>query len=122
MHYVPLLVRKPHALDHAEAFQDWSLPKVFDRFRARLEEKRSDGLKEYVEVLQLLRSYSIRKVAEALEVCLEQEVLNRHAVVLALRLLEQQDRPVTLNCQRWASVSIPVPDIRQYENLIPYGE
>ena len=121
LHYVPLLVRKPHALDHAEAFRGWNLPKVFDRFRTCLEEKRRDGLQEYVAVLQLLRSYSVRKVAEALEVCLEQKVVDHHAVILALRLREQQDRPGLLSCQRWASVSVPVPDVRQYENLIREG-
>ena len=55
VHYLPVLQRKPHALDHAQAFQRWTLPLIYQRFRRELEQRSGNGLREYVEVLSLLR-------------------------------------------------------------------
>ena len=66
MHYLELLERKPGALDHARPLEDWHLPKCFNTYRKLLETHRDNGTKEYIQILLLLKKYSITQIAKAI--------------------------------------------------------
>jgi hypothetical protein len=67
-HYLPLLERKPGALDHGRPLQALDLPECFALLRRRLESERGhQGTKDYITVLRLLEKHSIRRVAAAIE-------------------------------------------------------
>ena len=69
-HYLPLLERKPGALDYGLPLQDLALPGCFEVLRRRLEseaEEKHQGTKEYISVLCLLEKYPIGTVAKAIE-------------------------------------------------------
>jgi transposase len=67
-HYLPLLERKPGALDHSRPLQALELPECFALLRRRLESERGhQGTKDYITVLRLLEKHSIRRVAAAIE-------------------------------------------------------
>lgn len=67
-HYLPLLTRKPGALDHARPFLDLTLPDCFDTLRRKLEsEEGHRGTKEYIAVLQLLMKRPLPVVTKAIE-------------------------------------------------------
>jgi len=56
VHYLPLLERKPGALDGARPFTSWILPDCFETLRRFLEAGNGTaGKREYVLILQLLR-------------------------------------------------------------------
>lgn len=65
VHYLPLLDRKPGSLDHARPPAGWNLPEAFALCRRKLEAQRSDGTREYIRVLGLLREYPLDRVAIA---------------------------------------------------------
>lgn len=68
LHYLPLLERKPGALDHGLPLQGLDLPECFDVLRRRLEADRGHaGTKEYIKVLQLLEKHRIGRVTAAIE-------------------------------------------------------
>lgn len=67
-HYLPLLDRKPGALDHGRPLQALQLPDCFALLRRRLESKHGHkGTKDYITVLRLLEKYSTDRVAAAIE-------------------------------------------------------
>jgi transposase len=67
-HYLPLLDRKPGALDHGRPFEDLELPECFGVLRRRLEHERgSAGTKDYIAVLRLLEKHSTSRVATAVK-------------------------------------------------------
>ena len=64
--YLPLLERKPGALDQAAPLQGWALPDEFGTLRRLLESRMGRrGKREYVQVLRLLETFSQREVAAA---------------------------------------------------------
>ena len=53
IHYLPLLERKPGALDQAAPLQSWELPEEFGTLRRLLESRMGRrGKREYVQVLR----------------------------------------------------------------------
>jgi transposase len=67
-HYLPLLERKPGALDHGRPLQGLDLPECFAVLRRRLESERGhEGTKQYIAVLRLLEKHATRRVAAAIE-------------------------------------------------------
>ncbi len=120
MHYLPVLQRKPHALDHAEAFRRWDLPLIYERFRRELEQRSADGLRDYVEVLGLLRQFSQQAVTAALRRSAANRTFSAQAVLFHLRLGERrQDAPALETAGRWnlPPINITRPDLARYEAL-----
>ncbi len=68
LHYLPLLEQKPGGLDGARPFHAWELPKCFETLRRYMEGRCGNkGKREYIQVLQLLREFSISEVRRAVE-------------------------------------------------------
>ena len=120
LHYLPVLHRKPHELDHAQAFRQWTLPLIYERFRREMEQRSGNGLREYVEVLSLLRQFPQREVTAALRRAAAVQSFNAQTVRFYLRLGERrQDAPVLETSDRWGlpQVEIARPDLCRYEAL-----
>ena len=80
-HYLPLLERKPGALDHARPLQGWRLPPCFDLLRRRLEEELAgEGAREYIRVLRLLELNSISRVERAVHQGLQTRTHSRDGI------------------------------------------
>ena len=68
IHYLPLLERKPGALDEAAPLQGWKLPDEFGTLRRLLESRMGPrGKREYVQVLRLLETFSLQEVHAAVK-------------------------------------------------------
>ncbi|MBU0609429.1 MAG: IS21 family transposase [Armatimonadetes bacterium] len=67
-HYLPLLDRKPGALDHGRPLQGLQLPDCFALLRRRLESDNGHkGTKDYITVLQMIEKHSVGRVAAAID-------------------------------------------------------
>ncbi len=66
MHYLELLERKPGSLDHARPLEGWQLPVCFNTYRKLLETHRDNGTKEYIQILLLLKKYSVKQISKAI--------------------------------------------------------
>jgi transposase len=80
IHYLPLLKKKPHSLDHALPLQDLGLAGCFDVLRRRLEQEPDRGIREYIRVLLLLEHHSPEDLARAVEKALTLRVHSRDAI------------------------------------------
>ena len=68
IHYLPLLERKPGALDQLPPPQGWELPEEFGALRRLLESRMGRrGKREYVQVFRLLETFSQQEVHSALK-------------------------------------------------------
>ena len=63
-HYLTALERKPHAVTHATVVRQ--LPRPFQQVRERMEQAHSTGYKDFLEVLLLMREYSLEEVSQAI--------------------------------------------------------
>jgi transposase len=85
LHYLPLLERKPGALDGAMPFTDWELPGCFETLRRYLEARSGNpGKREYILILQLLRDYGIAEVRRAVEKAFEYNAVNFESVKMLI--------------------------------------
>jgi transposase len=122
LHYLPALRVKPHLLDHGRAFQNWTLPLVYERFRQELSRRHNgDGLRQYVEVISLLREFPQAELTAALRRAAATESFSAEAVRFYLRLQERaQDAPELPSLSRWGlpPLQLERPDLSRYESLV----
>lgn len=64
-HYVPVLLRKPGAVPFAGPLRHAELPRIWAAFHQELLQRRSDGNREFVRLLQLGLSYPLDDVTAA---------------------------------------------------------
>jgi transposase len=94
-HYLALLERKPGALDVARPLERWDLPACFAILRRRLEaDLGSVGTREFIKVLRLLESASLRELTRAVNQAISIGATGADAV--ALILAHSQEKPVGL--------------------------
>ena len=124
VHYLALLERKPGALDVARPLEDWQLPDCFNVLRRRLENERDgDGTREYIKVLRLLESATIRQVADAVAYALSIGTINGDAIQLILEHRREQPCPLFQLDGRphLAGVHVDSPDLYAYDELLVGG-
>ena len=124
VHYLALLERKPGALDVARPLEDWHLPECFGVLRRRLEnELDGQGTREFIGVLRLLESTTIKELASAVEHALSIGAISRDAIRLILE--HRREQPVRLfsldGRLHLAAVQIQPPDLHAYRGLLVGG-
>ena len=99
IHYLPLLERKPGALDQAAPLQAWNLPEEFGALRRLLEARMGRrGKREYVQVLRLLETLSQQEVHAAVRDAIRLGALSFDAVK-HLVLCRLEGRPPRLDLE-----------------------
>ena len=93
-HYLPVLLRKPGAFERATPIISWPLPPVYETYRRRLKERHegSQGIREYIRILMLLKDHPVDEVTTALEKALSYGIFSADGVV---NLLSQVHQPAT---------------------------
>ncbi len=91
LYYLALLEQKPRALEQAAPLQEWAAHAFFERLR-RLLEARMDkrGRKEYMQILQLLETFSIGQVDYSMGQA-------HHLCVLSFDAIKHLVMPVTIS-------------------------
>lgn len=123
LHYLPLLERKPGALDHALPFAQWKLPECFAALRHRLEHDRDDGTREYIRVLGLFNKYRFSEVLGAVEKGLRLKAHTRDAIAQFLLPVEPCEQATfTLDGREYLKhVRVTTTDLSVYSSLLPKG-
>ncbi len=124
-HYLPLLKKKPGALDHGLPLQDLRLPESFAVLRRRLENEHGrQGIKDFITVLRLLEMHSVHRVTAAIDTALSAGITSPDAIGIYLYpdldtepgtfLLD--DRP------QLKAVTVAPPQINAYEDLMEVAQ
>ena len=121
IHYLPLLERKPGALDQAAPLQGWELPEEFGAVRRLLESRMGRrGKREFVQVRRLLETFSQQEVQAAIRDAIRLGALSFDAVKhLVLRRLE--GRPPRLDLELYPylpRVRVSTTSAKEYMTLL----
>lgn len=108
LHYLPVLQHKPHAVTHAKVVRQ--LPAVFGRLRERMVGAHSRGYKDFLEVLLLLRDYSVAELTTALELLGESTIT---ADTIRKTLSEDNVQP-----QAYSEAITTIDDATKYDQLL----
>jgi hypothetical protein len=109
LHYLELLERKTRALDQAAPLAGWQLPVCFITLRRLLEARlNKHGSREYVQVLRLLETFSVREVTCAIEDALLLGTISFDAVKHLL-LCRIERRPPRLDMENYPH--LPMADV-----------
>lgn len=125
-HYLPLLERKPGALDHARPLAGLDLPECFEVLRRRLvagEEMAGEGTRKYIKILRLLEDHPVARLKHAVENGLYAGAYVPEAIAY---LLEPKScwPPTTFilnGREHLGRVSVAGPDIAAYDSLLAQG-
>ena len=123
IHYLELLERKPGSLDHARPLEDWQLPVCFNTYRKLLETHRDNGTKEFIQILLLLRKYSIAQIAKAVTKALNYRIYCYDAILQFL--LTTEDYAFTTfslaGRNHLRGVAVNKTDVSAYGSLVSGG-
>ena len=121
IHYLPLLERKPGALDQAAPLQGWELPDEFGTLRRLLESRMGRrGKREFVQVLRLLETFSQQEVAAAAKDAIRLGAISFDAVK-HLVLYRLEGRPPRLDLELYPylpKVRVNTTSTRDYMTLL----
>jgi transposase len=122
-HYLPLLERKPGALEHARPLAGLELPACFDTLKRRLvaaEAKPGDGLREFIRVLRLLEDHPMARLQQAVEKALIARTHSRDAIAqfLMSRLPWSETAFWLEGCTHLRRVQVKGPDLSAYQSLL----
>jgi hypothetical protein len=85
-HYLPLLSRKPGALDQARPFQGDPWGEEFALLRRELEYRLGDeGTRQFIRILLLMTEHAEDEVRGAVHVCVQRRAFSAEAVLSAMR-------------------------------------
>ena len=122
IHYLPLLERKPGALDQAAPLQGWELPDEFGTLRRLLESRMGRrGKREYVQVLRLLETFNQQEVHAAVKDAIHLGSLSFDAVK-HLVLCRLEGRPPRLDLELYPylpRVWVSTTSTHDYMTLLP---
>jgi len=120
-HYVAVLEQKPGALRNGAPFKRWDLPDPLQEVRKRLE-GRSDGDRQFVGILSVVRRYSLESVANACAQALADKTVSSDVILNILsRTHDEQPEPVQETAQLPLITLIPIVDCHRYDRLLLGG-
>jgi len=127
LHYLPLVARKPRTLDDGAPMQQlWEqLPECFTLLRRRLErdQEDSEGTRQFIAVLLLLKDHPPERLSRAVERALELGIEHPEAIRnLLLCPPEQTPSPLDLSGRaHLAAYMVPQPSLADYSALVAAG-
>ncbi|OWK41007.1 IS21 family transposase [Fimbriiglobus ruber] len=122
LHFLAILEQKPATLDHAPVYRDWALPAVFTALRTDLERRLGPraGVRQYIQVLQLLARFSLDHVTQAVTVRLARgDPTVASITTTAERLVQTSDTAMSPRDARLSQVTVPRPDLARFDRLLP---
>jgi len=102
LHYLPLLARRPGALQHAKPIRQWraTWPPAYERLLSELQRRQPEGTgtRQFIAVLQLHQDHPAELVEQAVSQALEHHCPHFDGVQLCLRQLARPEPPpITLD-------------------------
>jgi transposase len=125
LHYLATLSRRPMALDHAAVYRQWQLPPALGQLRQALETRHghSAGVRQYIQVLQLMAEHPLTRIEQAAVAALagEPAMLDGPLICQQVRQMHEQGEADHDQADLPASVprvEVPGPDLGRFNQLL----
>ena len=117
-HYLPLLIQRPGAFPYAKPVRQWKMPPIYREFLAALTQgANGNGVKEFLQVLSLGRTYG----QEALEQAMRQALSENRVSFDRVRQLVSREEDIKshfFSCgHNPYQVRVILPDLKQFDKL-----
>lgn len=130
LHYLPLLVQRPGALNHAKPIRQWrsNWPQAYEKLLSELQRRYPDGagVRQFIQVLQLHQHHPAELVEQAVTQALEHHCPHADGIQLCLRQLAQSEpTPVTLDLSdhpKLVGVGQQPVRLDHYDHLLKGGQ
>jgi transposase len=125
LHYLPLLQQRPGAFEHAKPVRRWrkQWPKSYECLLEALRESKpgGQGVREFLEILQLHRDHPQEEVEQAVKMAVELGAVHLDGVQLCLRQMQpsqpkQEEMDLSFRPELECLGNQPV-DLGQYDRL-----
>lgn len=117
-HYVPLLNQRPGALRDGAPFKQWELPQAIQLIKT-IYLKRTQGDRDFVELLELIQIHGIELVTLACELAIEEKTTQLSAIINVInRLAEPDVKPVNIPNDYPSLNVLPEANCQRYEQLL----
>jgi transposase len=117
-HYLAALERKPGALRNGAPFKDMDLPPPIQQVRMHLD-RRTGGDKEFVKILQAIRTEGLETVTGACELALEEKTVSADAILNLISRLRPNPVPDAVATPEKLSLKLPpLADCARYDILL----
>ena len=129
LHYLPLLAQRPGAFQHAKPLRRWreTWPPIYEQVLARLQSEKPDGqgVREFIQILNLHRTHPAEQIEEALRLALTYGCVQLDGVSLCLHQLQQPARPLPVldlsDRPQFSAIGTQPLDLRCYDQLLGEG-
>ena len=123
LHYLAVLGRRPAALDHSDVFGSWQLPACFAELRDRLERREGPfaGARQYIRILQLLAEHPLKRIQEAVELCMAGSTIHAQVIINTVHRLAQKQpygertEPNPTHCYQ---IQVPKPNLNKFDQYL----
>ena len=121
-HYLTVLEKKPGALRNGAPFKQWDLPESMGEVRAILE-KHTDGNRQFVSILSVVRRYGLESVATVCAQAVEEKTVSSDVILTILSRTHDVPHPEQLSVSEQLPLLklIPVVDCYRYDRLLSGG-
>lgn len=89
-HYLPVLMKKPRALEYAACIKHAPMPQIFWDFLEMLKKHHSNPNVEMIKILNLMNSHTLKDIFFAMEWCYEHRSYSYDAVKICLSDITKQ--------------------------------
>jgi transposase len=124
LHYLPTLLRKPAALDHANVFTAWQLPPSFQQLRENFEHVHGPrtGVRQYIRVLQLLMRHPVERIERAISASHQRESFTAEIIAEKAQALARNaaspGASVEVLPPVLPNITVPPPNLRRFDQLL----
>jgi hypothetical protein len=126
LHYLPLLEQRPGAFEYAKPIRRWreGWPPTYEHLLERLRATNAEGrgVREFVRILRLHRTYPADVIESAIKLALDYGCVHADGVELCVRQVQQPSPPrstLDLTDQpRLAQVGAQPLDLKTYDQLL----
>lgn len=124
LHYLELFKKKPYALLNSKPIAQ--LPDCFNQFFRKASKKGFGTVKQCVEVLRLLKNYSLKDLSCAIELAISYNTYYAEGVKALLKQLTTSEPTIEklklLKQPQLADYKVPVVDLKKYQRLASSNE
>ena len=117
-HYLPLLIQRPGAFPYAKPVRQWKMPEIYREFLAALPQRvNGSGVREFLQVLALGRSYGQGNLEKAMRQALSENMVDAERVSQLVNR-ENYSGNISTSLNPYPSeVKVILPDLSRFDEL-----
>jgi hypothetical protein len=117
-HYLPLLIQRPGAFPYAKPVRQWKMPEVYREFLEALTKRvNGSGVREFLQVLALGRSYGQENLEKAMRQALSENMADAERV---RQLVDRENYSGNISATPsiyLSEVKVILPDLSRFDEL-----